>query len=145
MIRSARDRQRRKAEGESAEGGRKRRFYLTQLKTTVLAPVIHAIDTPELRLRFTSSLPCCTAGFGGYLEHAREHCLFARSEEARNLQSQPTAMSAAVLAAQLAEARDHGAVLSRGLDAQGVHAPSFDHVERWRRLLIRRSERVEAA
>jgi hypothetical protein len=53
-LRSARARQRHRAAGESSGGGRQRRFYLTQLKTTVMAPVIHAIDTPELRFRFTS-------------------------------------------------------------------------------------------
>jgi hypothetical protein len=145
VIRSARERQRRKSDGESAGGGRNRRFYLTQLKTTVMAPVVRAIDTPEFRFRFTSSLPCCTAGFGGYLEHAREHCLFARAEEAESLQRQPTGMRVPVLAAQLAEARDNAAVLRRGLEQQGVRAPSFDHLERWRRLLVGRAERVQAA
>jgi hypothetical protein len=96
-IRSARKRRSRHGDEGTTDGARKRRFYLTQLKTTVMAPVVGVIDTPSMRYRFTSSLPCCTAGFGSYLEHAREHCLFARTEESANLMREaPTLRSAVV-------------------------------------------------
>jgi hypothetical protein len=145
-VRAARRRRERREDGEEPQGGRKRRFYLTQLKTTVLAPVMDIIDTPQLRYRFTSSLPCRAAsGFGGYVDHAREHCLFARTEESRKLLREPLALRAAVLAAQLADARDTAAVLTRALVASQIDAPTFDHLERWRRLVLARAERVQAA
>lgn len=145
-IRSARKRRNRDTDETPIEGGgRKRRFYLTQLKTTVMAPVMAVVDTPSMRYRFTSSLPCCSAGFGGYLEHAREHCLFARTEEAASLMRNAPAFRAAILAAQLAEARDTATVLTKALAAQQVQTPSFEHLERWRRLLLGRAIEARAA
>jgi hypothetical protein len=145
-IRSARKRRHRDADERPTEGGgRKRRFYLTQLKTTVMAPVMAVVDTPSMRYRFTSSLPCCTGGFGGYLEHAREHCLFARTEEAANLMREAPTLRTATLAAQLAEARDTATVLTRSLAARQMNAPSFEHLERWRRLLLGRAKGARAA
>src|SRR5918994_5364034 len=74
-----------------------------------------------MRYRFTSSLPCCTAGSGViYLEYAREHCRFARTEESANLMSEAPSLRSAVLAAQLAEARDTAGVLIQAAQPPGA-------------------------
>lgn len=145
-VRSASSRRVAKANGDATErGGRRRRFYISQLKTTVMRPVMDVIDSRALRHRFTTSLPCCAAGFGSHLEHGREHCLFARNEEASELIALAPRLRAAVLAGQLAEARDTAAVLTRAVEKTDVRAPSFEHLETWRRLLLGRAEKVRAA
>lgn len=145
-IRSAATRRQAKAEGDEPErGGRRRRFYISQVKTTVMRPVMDVLDSRELRHRFTTSLPCCASGFGSHLEHAREHCLFARNEETAQLLGVAPTMRATVLARQLEEARDTAAVLTKALDNAGVQSPSFTHLETWRRLLLGRERATRAA
>jgi hypothetical protein len=145
-IRSAASRRKAKAEGEESEsGGRRRRFYIAQLKTTVMRAVMDVLDSRELRHRFTTSLPCCASGFGSHLEHAREHCLFARNEETSYLLGVAPRMRPTELARQLEEARDTSAVLTRALERAGVPPPSFAHLETWRRLLLGREQDVRAA
>lgn len=123
-IRSARTRRLAKAQREKAEGGgRRRRFYISQLKTTVMRPVMDVLDTRELRHRFTTSLPCCAGGFGSHLDHAQEHCLFARNDETAKLVGVAPRLRPTVLAQQLAEARDTAAVLTKSLEKAGVKAP----------------------
>lgn len=145
-IRSAAGRRKAKADGEETEHrGRRRRFYISQLKTTVMRPVMDVIDSRELRHRFTTSLPCCASGFGSHLEHAREHCLFARNEETSQLLGVAPRLRPTVLARQLEEARDTAAVLTRALERAGERPPSFAHLETWRRLLLGREQDVRAA
>lgn len=147
LISNARRRRERRESGDAGEERRTRgRFYFDQLKTTVPAEVTEAITAAQgLRHRFVSDLPCCGGGFAELLNHRREHCLFARAQETRKLSELPPSMRGPDLAGQLAAARDTAKVVTRVLSEHGIRPPKFDHLERWRLVLLENQQKTEAA
>lgn len=147
LISNSRRRRERRESGEAGDERRTRgRFYFDQLKTTVPAEVTEAITAAQgLRHRFVSDLPCCGGGFSELLNHRREHCLFARAQETKKLSELPPSMRGADLARQLAAARDTAKVVTRVLHEHGIRPPTFDHLERWRLVLLGGQQKTAAA
>ncbi len=127
---------RRRKEGRNASqgGGRDRRVYLEQLKTTLpskyAGPLLAELG---VRARFTCQHGCCVhRGFEDLPERRRPHYLWTRDAEVAALRALPTrSLRIAAVHEQLRTAREHGQVVRRTLFAKGIKPPSFEHLDRW--------------
>lgn len=136
---SALNRPRRKTPGKPS-AGRDRRVYLTELKTTM--PSRHAeaiLQEPGLRARFACELGCCRfSGFSGLIDRRRHHYLRSRQHEVGEVASLPSRIGRVELVhGHLLEAREHGEVITRTLNARDLEAPPFEHLDRWLGVLSR--------
>jgi hypothetical protein len=130
----------RELEKGGKSGGPDRRIYLEQLKTTFSGRDGSAIlENRTLRSHVACPLGCCRhRGFEGLAERSRQHYLWTRSHEVNLLRACPTqSMRVDLVYEQLRTAREIGAVVSRTLAAQGMDAPSFEHIDRWIAVLAR--------
>lgn len=118
----------------SPGGGRDRRIYIEQLKTTL--PSKHAdplLAELGVRARFTCQHGCCVhRGFEDLAERRRQHYLWTRDAEVRTLRALPTeSLRVQAVYEQLRSAREHAQVVRRTLFAKGMKPPSFEHLDRW--------------
>lgn len=139
---AALNRPRRKVPGKRV-GGRDRRIYLSELRTTLQGKHAEAIlREPNVRGRFTCQLGCCRfSGFDGLIERRRQHYLRARQHEVSDIASLPSLpIRVELVHNQLLAAREHGEVVTRTLRARGLDAPSFEHLDRWLGVLARTAD-----
>lgn len=127
-------RRRKPRPGGSPTGGRDRRVYLEQLKTTLPSryadPLLAELG---VRARFTCQHACCVhRGFEDLAERRRPHYLWTRDAEVAALRALPTAsLRISAVHEQLRTAREHGQVVRRALFAKGIKPPAFEHLDRW--------------
>lgn len=145
---AAANRRRRPRPGRSAGGGRRRRVYIEQLKSTILSRDVDAIFAePGFRSRFACTLPCCRfSGFERLAERRRQHYLRVRIEEVSRISRLPTLVwRVNQVHNDLLAARDHADAVRRTLMQRGVPMPSFDHLDRWLSTLARAADEIAAA
>jgi hypothetical protein len=120
--------------------GPARRIYLEGLKTTPKASQAEAIlDDRTLRHRFACTLGCCrNYGFESLPDRRRQHYLWVRDREIKELRARPTsAMRVEFVLDRLRDADENSRLVRRILRSQGADAPSFEHIERWMAVIER--------
>jgi len=120
-----------------------RRIYLERLETTLRGRHALAIlsDT-GLRSTFVCNLGCCRyRGFDGLPDRRRQHYLWVRNAEVRELAAQATReFRLEHVNERLVQARETASVVTRALEAREIGAPRFDHLDRWTGVLARLTE-----
>jgi hypothetical protein len=140
---------RKKTERERTKKGPKgsRRLYLAPLKTTMAVRQAQLIlRHPALQGRFACSLGCCRfQGLDELPERSRSHFLWTRNEEVRAIRELETrSMRLDMVHEDLRGARELSRRVRRTLIPNLRDLPSFDHTDRWIRVLGREAE-VRAA
>ena len=141
---------RKKTQNERSKKGPKgsRRLYLGPLKTTMPARQAELIlGHPGLRGRFACDLGCCRfQGLDELSERARHHFLWTRNDEVRRIRALETpSMKLDLVHEELRDARELGRQVRRTLIGNLRELPSFDHTDRWIRVLGREAEARAAA
>lgn len=141
---------RKKTKNERSKKGPKgsRRIYLSPLRTTLPARQAELIlNHPGLAGRFACDLGCCRFQRLDELpERARQHFLWTRNEEVRAIRSLETrSMKLDLIHEELRTARETGRLVRRTLMSNLRELPSFDHTDRWIRVLGREAEARAAA
>ena len=141
---------RKKTEGERSKKGQKgsRRVYLNPLRTTLAARQAELIlGHPGLGGRFACNLGCCRFQRLDELpQRARQHFLWTRNEEVRTIRALETrSMKLDLIHEELRTAREVGRLVRRTLMSNLADLPSFDHTDRWIRVLGREAEAQAAA
>lgn len=136
---------RRKTENERETEGPKgsRRVYLSPLRMTLPARQAELILRHHgLAGRFGCNLGCCRFQRLDELpERARQHCLWTRSDEVRAIRELETrSMKLDLIHEELRTARETGRLVRRTLIGNLAELPSFDHTDRWIRVLGREAE-----
>jgi hypothetical protein len=132
---------------QGTTAGPGRRIYLEALKTTLKATDAEAmLGSRTLRHRFACTLGCCrNAGFESLPDRRRQHYLWVRDHEIRQLRARPTeSMRIELVLEQLREARESAQLVRRVLRSDGTSTPNFEHIERWM-AVIARERNVSAA
>lgn len=120
-----------------------RRVYLEPLKTTMAARQAKLIlEHPQLRAKFACDLGCCRfQGLEELAERSRPHYLWTRNDEVRDIRDLGTpSMKLDFVHEQLRDAREMGRLVRRTLIGNLKELPSFDHTDRWIRVLAREVE-----
>jgi hypothetical protein len=120
-----------------------RRLYLGPLKTTMAAHQAELIlGTPGLKGRFACNLGCCRfQSLDELPQRARHHYLWARNEEVRAIRDLGTpSMKLDLIHEELRNAREVSRLVRRTLIKELRAVPSFEHIDRWIRVLAREVE-----
>lgn len=141
---------RKKTLNERAKKGPKgsRRIYLNPLRMTLPARQAEMIlNHPALAGRFACRLGCCRFQRLDELpERARQHFLWTRNDEVRAIRELETrSMKLDLIHEELRTARETGRLVRRTLMSSLPELPSFDHTDRWIRVLGREAEARAAA
>jgi hypothetical protein len=135
---------RRKSKKQREKKGPKgsRRVYLSPLRTTMPARSAQLILNSELRGRFACDLGCCRfQKLDELSDRARQHFLWSRNDEVRVLRELETrSMRIDAIHEDLRNARELGRQVRRHLIANLRDLPSFDHTDRWMRVIGREAE-----
>jgi len=85
-------------------------------------------------------------GFEELIGRGREHYLWTRHAEIEKLRGQPS-RDARINRTyeELVTAREHGRVVRRVFESNGIEPPNLSLLDRWIALLARHAERLEAA
>ena len=136
---------RKKTKKERAKKGPKgsRRLYLAPLRTTM--PALQAgliLGHPGLQGHFACDLGCCRfQALEELPDRARQHFLWNRNDEVRRLRELDTrTMRIDAIHEDLRSARELGRLVRRTLVGNLKELPSFDHTDRWIRVLGREAE-----
>ncbi len=126
--------------GGKRDGGRQRRVYVAQLRSTLAWDEVETLlEARSLRAQLTCDLGQCR--FGGYryaLEHHREHFFHARAAELEALrQRRTTELRVQLVMEWLRTASDTGRLVNRVREEQGIQPLDFEHLETWRAVLTR--------
>lgn len=141
---------RRKSEKERSKKGPKgsRRLYLAPLRTTMPARQAQLIlDDDGLRGHFACGFGCCRfQALEELPDRARQHFLWTRNEEVRKIRElQTRTMKIDAIHEDLRDARELGRLVRRTLIGHLQELPTFDHTDRWIRVLGREAEARAAA
>lgn len=141
---------RKKTQSERSKKGPKgsRRIYMSPLWTTLPARQAELIlNHPGLAGRFACDLGCCRFQRLDELpERARQHFLWNRNDEVQVIRSLETrSMKLDWIHEELRTARETGRLVRRTLISNLPELPSFDHTDRWIRVLGREAEARAAA
>jgi len=144
---SALNRKKSKKEREKKEGRGSRRLYLAPLRTTMPMRQAQLILNSDLRGYFACDLGCCRfQGLDELPDRARQHFLWTRNEEVRRIRELDTrSMKLDAVHEDLRSARELGRQVRRSLIGKLRELPSFDHTDRWLRVLGREAEARAAA
>ena len=140
---------RKKSKKERAKKGPKgsRRLYLAPLRTTMPVRQARIILNSDLRGHFACDLGCCRfQGLDELPDRARQHFLWTRNDEVRGIRELDTpSMKLDAVHEDLRNARELGRQVRRTLIGNLRELPSFDHTDRWLRVLGREVEARAAA
>jgi len=141
---------RRKTESERFAEGPKgsRRLYLRPLKTTMtVRQAAFILGHPALQAKFTCSLGCCRfQALDELPERSRSHFLWTRNEEVRAIRDLETrSMRLDAVHEELRNTRELSRQVRRTLIGNLRELPTFDHADRWIRVLGREAEIRAAA
>jgi hypothetical protein len=140
---------RKKSKKERAKKGPKgsRRLYLAPLRTTMPVRQAQIILNSDLRGHFACDLGCCRfQGLDELPDRARQHFLWTRNDEVRGIRELDTpSMKLDAIHEDLRNARELGRQVRRTLIGNLRELPSFDHTDRWLRVLGREVEARAAA
>jgi hypothetical protein len=135
---------RKRSEKEKKKKGPKgsRRLYLAPLRTTMPARQAQKILDSELRGHFACGLGCCRfQSIEDLAERSRQHFLWTRNDEVRQIRELPTpSMRLDSVHEELRGARELSRQVRKLLIAELRELPSFEHTDRWLRVLGREAE-----
>ncbi len=119
-----------------------RRLYLAPLRMTMPMRQAQLILNSSLRGHFACQLGCCRfQGLDELHERSREHFLWTRNDEVRVIRElQTPSMKLDAVHEELRNARELGRQVRRSLIGNLRDLPSFDHTDRWLRVLGREAE-----
>jgi len=113
--------------------GAPRGIYLADLMTTVPAKVAKSIlSVPSLKALLVCDELCCRGSFQSILVRPEEHFLWARAREVAAIRSDPKDWRPRRLAERVSRARQ---VADKIKVTLGTAAPSFEHLDRWPRVI----------
>ena len=144
---SALNRKKSKKEREKKGPKGSRRLYLAPVRTTMPMRQAQLILDSELRGHFACQLGCCRfQNLDDLSERTRQHFLWSRNEEVRRIRELDTRMMRLdAVHEDLRNARELGRQVRRTLIGNLRDLPSFDHNERWLRVIAREAEARAAA
>lgn len=135
---------RKRTEKERQQKGPKgsRRVYLAPLRTTMPLRQARLILDSSLGGHFACDLGCCRfQGLDGLADRSREHFLWSRNDEVRRIRQLETrSVRLDSVHEDLRNARELGRQVRRALFGNLRDLPSFDHTDRWLRVLGREAE-----
>jgi len=124
-----------------------RRLYLAPLRMTMQMRQARLILNSSLRGHFACQLGCCRfQDLDELHERSREHFLWTRNDEIRVIRELATpSMKLDAVHEDLRNARELGRQVRRTLIGNLPDLPSFDHTDRWLRVIGREAEARAAA
>ena len=122
------------------DGGRQRRVYIWQLRSTIAwEDADRLLELPAVRSQIACTIGACR--FGGHrlaLEDRREHFFHSRAAELEELRSRKTTeLRVQLVMDWLRSAIDTGRMVNRVQEERGLAPLDFEHLENWRAVLTR--------